>query len=261
MLSIVSTPIGNPEDITLRALRVLREASAVICEERRPGARLLSAYQIQKELIELNEHTERAALPELLSRLDRGEALALISDHGTPLLADPGGRLVTRAIAQNIQVVAVPGASALLAALVVSGLPLEHFRFVGLLSAKKETRQAELARLRNERETWVALDAPYRLNALLADLRAAVEPSRQIVVACNLTMPSENVVRGTIAQVEKTFQENPFKGEFVLMVEGTKNESSHLARRAGHADASTHLQQAQTARPRGGKNRSGSHPR
>src|SRR5512141_1300615 len=150
MLYIVSTPIGNPDDMTLRALRILREASAVICEERREGARLLSQYQVQKELVELNEHTERDLIPELLARLKKNETLALISDHGTPLLADPGGRLVTLAIAQDVPVSAIPGASALLAALVVSGLPMQRFRFVGFLSAKKETRRAELARLRNE---------------------------------------------------------------------------------------------------------------
>ena len=220
MLSIVSTPIGNPDDITPRALRALREASAVICEERRDGARLLSAYQIQKELVELNEHTERDLVPELIARLKNNESLALISDHGTPLLADPGGRLVTQAIAQNVPVSAIPGASALLAALVVSGLPMQRFRFVGFLSAKKETRRAELARLRNEPETWVAFDAPYRLNALLADIRASVEPSRKMVVACNLTMPSENIVRGTVKQVADYLEKNKFKGEFVLVVEG-----------------------------------------
>ena len=220
MLSIVSTPIGNHDDITLRALRVLREASAIICEERRQGARLLTKYQLQKELIELNEHTERDVTPELLTRLKRGESMAIISDHGTPLLADPGGRLVNQAIAQNVSVAAVPGASALLAALVVSGLPMQRFRFVGFFSAKREARQAELARLRNEPETWVTFDAPYRLNALLADLRATVEPSRKMVVACDLTMPSEKIVRGTVAQVAEHFEKNRFKGEFVLVVEG-----------------------------------------
>lgn len=220
MLSIVSTPIGNPEDITLRALRVLREASAIICEERRQGSRLLSNFKLQKELIELNEHTERQVTPELLAQLQRGDSLALISDHGTPLLADPGGRLVNQAIAHNLGVSAIPGASALLAALVVSGLPMEHFRFVGFLSAKRESRQSELARLRNERETWVAFDAPYRLSPLLADLAENVESSRRIVVACELTMPGEKIVRGTVKQVGEHFEKNKFKGEFVIVVEG-----------------------------------------
>jgi 16S rRNA (cytidine1402-2'-O)-methyltransferase len=220
MLFLVSTPIGNPDDITVRALRVLRESSAIICEERRDGARLLSAYQIQKELVELNEHTEGDLIPALLDRLKSGDLLALISDHGTPLLADPGGRLVAAAVARNIPVTPIPGASALLAALVVSGLPMERFRFVGLLPAKKETRRLELARLRNEKETWVAFDTPYRLNALLADIRLTVESSRRMVVACDLTTPKEKVVRGTVRQVVEHFDKEKFKGEFVVVVEG-----------------------------------------
>ncbi len=220
MLSIVSTPIGNPDDITLRALKVLREADAVICEERRAAARLLAAYQLHKELIELNEHTEREHIPELVARLKRGEHLALISDHGTPLLADPGARLVERVIAERIAVTAIPGASSLLAALVVSGLPIEHFRFVGLLSAKKETRRAELRQLKDERETWIIFDAPYRLSALLADLRGVLGAQRRVAIACNLTMADENVVRGTLGEVVERFKRNPFKGEFVVVVAG-----------------------------------------
>jgi len=151
VLYIVSTPIGNPDDITLRALRVLREANAIICEEPREGARLLRYYKIHNELVALNEHTERAVVPDLLARLQRGETLALISDHGTPLLADPGGHLVQRALAENIPVRAVPGASSLLAALVVSGLPLERFRLVGFLPAQKAARRRAGALARRTR--------------------------------------------------------------------------------------------------------------
>ncbi len=223
MLHIVSTPIGNPDDITLRALRVLREANAVVCEERRAGARLLRQYQIENELVDLNEHTERAQIPELIARLQRGETLALISDHGTPLLADPGTRLVERAIAENIPITAAPGASSLLAALVVSGLPIERFRFVGLLPAKTDARRAALARLKQERETWVVLDAPYRLAAVLEDVRGAVGATRPVVVACELSMPTEKIIRGTAAQVVEHFKNNPFKGEFVIIVAGKAN--------------------------------------
>ena len=220
MLYIVSTPIGNPDDITVRALRVLREANAIICEEHRAAARLLAHYQLRSDLIELNEHTERAAVPELIARLKRGETLALISDHGTPMLADPGGHLVARAIAANLPVSAIPGASSLLAALAVSGLPLDHFRFVGFLPAKKELRRAALIKLRDERDTWVVFDTPYRLTVLLDDLLRVLGAERRIVVACNLTLPDEDIVRGTAAQVVRHFQQQPFKGEFVIVVEG-----------------------------------------
>lgn len=228
MLYIVSIPIGNLDDITLRALRVLREAQAVVCEERREGARLLKYYQIENTLIELNEHTERDQIPELIERLKRGETLALISDHGTPLLADPGGRLVERTIALNLAVSAVPGASALLAALVASGLPLASFRFVGLLPVKKELRRAALAKLRNERDTWVVFDAPYRLSTLLVDLREMLGAERRIVVACNLTMANENFVRGTMQQVYAHFDKNPFKGEFVIAVSGIQSSEKAI---------------------------------
>ncbi|MBI3913282.1 MAG: 16S rRNA (cytidine(1402)-2'-O)-methyltransferase [Chloroflexi bacterium] len=220
MLSIVSTPIGNPDDISPRALRVLREAVTVICEERRAGARLLAQFQIQKELIELNEHTEGARVPELVARLKGGEHLALISDHGTPLITDPGARLVQQAIAEKIPVTAIPGASSLLAALVVSGLATERFRFVGLLPAKKDARRAELQRLQADRDPLIILDTPYRLAGLLADLRAVFGSARRAAVACNLTMPAENVVRGTLAEIDEQFKTNPFKGEFVIVVAG-----------------------------------------
>ncbi len=219
MLYIVSTPIGNPDDITLRALKVLREADAVICEEQREGARLLRHYQIQNELIDLNEHTERERIPALTDRLRRGETLALISDHGTPLIADPGARWVEQLVREKIVVSAVPGASSLLSALVVSGLPMERFRFVGMLPAKKEARRQALARLRDERDTWVVLDAPYRLFALLSDMQGSLA-QRHVVVACNLTTPGEKVVRGALNHVLAFFEKNPFKGEFVVVVAG-----------------------------------------
>ncbi len=220
MLYIVSTPIGNPEDITPRALKVLREADAVVCEERREGARLLHFHQIENELIELNEHTERERIPELTERLRRGETLALISDHGTPLLADPGARWVEQVIREKVDVRAVPGASSLLAALVVSGLPAERFRFVGMLPAKTESRRQALTRLKDERDTWVVFDAPYRLAPLLTALRDVIGDQRRVVVACNLTMPDENIVRGKVGAVLAFFEKNPFKGEFVVVVAG-----------------------------------------
>ncbi len=223
MLYIVSTPIGNPDDITLRALNVLRGANAVVCEERRAGARLLRYYQIEKELIDLDEHTERERVPELMERLRHGETLALISDHGTPLLTDPGARWVQQVIQENIPISAVPGASSLLAALVVSGLPIERFRFLGMLPAKTSERRRALAHLKEERDTWAVLDAPYRLAPLLSDLQGALGAQHDVVVACNLTMPGETIVRGRIDQVRAFFEKNPFKGEFVIVVAGKNN--------------------------------------
>ena len=188
-------------------------------------------YQIENSIIDLNEHTERERIPELIERLKNGEVLALISDHGTPLLADPGGRLVEQAIAKNLAVSAVPGTSALLAALVVSGMPLTRFRFVGFLPAKKEERRAALVRLKDERDTWVVFDAPYRLDAVLADLRGVLGGERRVVIACSLTMPNENFVRGTLREVVEYFTKNPFKGEFVIVVEGKQIQNTCTARK------------------------------
>jgi 16S rRNA (cytidine1402-2'-O)-methyltransferase len=225
ILYLVSTPIGEPDDITLRALRVLSEVEVVICEERRMGSTLLSHFEIDKPLVELNEHTEEGVVPSLVERLTRGENLALISDHGTPVIADPGGLLVTCALQTDIRVVPIPGASAVIAALVVSGLPAQRFRFIGQLPQKAELRRRAMREIKNIRETFVVLDAPYRLLPMLKSIREELGDWRQIVVACNLTMPDEHVVRGTVGQVVEAFERAPFKGEFVGIVQGAELES------------------------------------
>ncbi len=219
-LYIVATPIGHPDDISLRALQVLREADLVVCEELKEGRRLLHRYDISRPLIDLNEHNEAQRTPELAARLAQGENLALISDAGTPLLADPGRALVEHAYNVGARVTAIPGPSALLAALVVSGLPMDRFRFVGYLPAKREERRRALKALRDDPDTLVFFDAPYRLLPVLEDLAAILGRSRFIAVACDLTMPTEAVVRGPAGEVLKHFQEHPFKGEFVVVAEG-----------------------------------------
>jgi 16S rRNA (cytidine1402-2'-O)-methyltransferase len=223
VLHIISTPIGNPEDITLRALRTLGEVAAIICEEQGVGAALLSHYKIEKPLVELNEHTENEVVDWLIERLEGGESLGLISDHGTPLVADPGARLVTSAIQHRIPLTPIPGASSIIAALVASGLPSYRFRFLGQLAPKTEQRRRELRAMRNSRETIILLDAPYRLMPLLQSVLQELGPRREIAVACNLTMPDERLVRGTTVQVIQAFEKEPFKGEFVLAIAGADN--------------------------------------
>lgn len=228
-LYIVSTPIGNPEDISRRALRVLSEANVIICEEMRVGQALLRWYQIDKPLIELNEHTDDENINGLVDRLSRGENLALVSDHGTPLLTDPGEALVQGAIRAGVTVTPIPGASSFLAALVVSGLSMSRFRFVGLLPAKKEERKTELDFLRRSRETLVILDAPYRLRPLLADLCSELGGHRQAAVACNLTTEEEKVERGSLQELSEHFEKQKFKGEFVVVVEGNMEPAGRLS--------------------------------
>jgi 16S rRNA (cytidine1402-2'-O)-methyltransferase len=219
-LYVVATSIGNANDLTLRARRVLNEADAVICEERRAGSTLLAQLKITKPLFEFNEHSTPGDADGLCERLRAGESLALISDHGTPLIQDPGAPLVAAALRAHARVVPIPGASAILAALVASGIPAARFRFVGLLPAKRAERTAALAHLRAARETLIFIDAPYRLLQLLTALRETFGDARRAAVACNLTMPDETFVRGALSLVLEHFTQQPFKGEFVIVLEG-----------------------------------------
>lgn len=219
-LFVVATPIGNNADLTFRALRVLRECDAVVCEERRVGSTLLGHFKIEKPLYEWNEHSKPGDLDDLLGLLKQGQSLALISDHGTPLVQDPGAELVRAAIREQVRVEPIPGPSAILAALVASGIPAPRFRFVGRLPRKSAERAAALNEMRTVRETMILLDVPYRLEPLLRALRAAFGPARRAVVACNLTLPDENFVRGALDEIVTHFANHPFKGEFVIIVEG-----------------------------------------
>lgn len=219
-LYIVSTPIGNPDDISARALRVLGEADWIVCEEIGEGERLLKRHAIKGLLVDLNEHSEKSRTKELVAELEKGKSLALISDAGTPLFYDPGKLLVEAAYAVGARVTAVPGPSSLMAALVLSGLPLNQFRFVGMLPAKREERRKGIQPLLHEKMTAVLLDAPYRLHAVLTDLTEVLGAERQAVVACDLTMPGEFVMRGTLGEIAERFRLRPFKGEYVILIAG-----------------------------------------
>ncbi len=229
ILYVVATPIGNLDDLTRRARRTLDEVDAVVCEERRAGATLLARLQLDKPLWEFNEHSTAADAEALCERLRAGETLALISDHGTPLVQDPGALLVNAALRAQIRVVPIPGASAILAALVASGISAARFRFVGLPPPKRADRARALAELRAARETLIFIDAPYRLNALLDALREAFGAERRACVACNLTMPDENFARGALSAIIEYFKHHPFKGEFVVVVEGNSRQANKLS--------------------------------
>lgn len=220
ILYVVATPIGNLNDLTRRARRSLAEADAIVCEERRAGSTLLARLQIDKPLWELNEHSTAADTDALCERLRAGETLALISDHGTPLIQDPGAALVNAALRAQIRVVPIPGPSAILAALVASGISAARFRFVGLLPPKRAERARALAELRAARETLIFIDAPYRLNVLLDALQEACGAERRACVATNLTLPDENFARGALRDLREHFTAHPFKGEFVIVLEG-----------------------------------------
>ena len=167
-LYLVATPIGNPDDITLRALKILKEVDIILCEELKEGKRILSNYQIEpKELDTLNEHNENSKIEKIISDLNSGKNIALISDAGTPVFSDPGSLLVKRAIKEGIKIVPIPGASALLLALIVSGFNIEKFVYYGWLSQKRAKRREELRRLRGEQRTVVIFETPYRVIPVL----------------------------------------------------------------------------------------------
>jgi 16S rRNA (cytidine1402-2'-O)-methyltransferase len=218
LLSLVATPIGNLGDITLRALDTLREADAIACEDTRVTARLLARHGIERPLIAYHEHNARRIEPLLLRRLAQGERIALVSDAGTPLLSDPGESLVRAAIAAGIPVTALPGPSAALAALSLSGLPAERFLFAGFPPARSGERRRFLAELSAAPATLIFYEAPHRLAECLADM-AAVFGDRQAAIARELTKLHEEVRRGGLAQLSQTMPEGEApRGEIVVVV-------------------------------------------
>ena len=217
-LYIVSTPIGNYDDISLRALSVLKEVDFIICEEFKEAKRLLSHYQINKELVSLNEHNEKESSQEIFNAIKNGKSAALISDCGTPLFSDPGTSLVQLCLDAKIDVVPIPGASSLLPALVGSGFKLDKFYYAGWLSPKSDIRKKELLRLKGIKELIVLMETPYSLSAILTDVSKIFSAATQICVAFNLTLPTEKFYRGKVSDILKTVSENKLKGEFVLMI-------------------------------------------
>jgi len=218
-LYIVATPIGNLDDITLRALKVLREADAIICEELRVGSSLLKRLGIEaKEIILLNEHNEEDQAMQIAARLVQGQSMALISDTGTPVFADPGHLLISVAAGFGVRVSPVPGANSIIAALSVLDFKLEQFVFGGFLPREPEKRRAELTRLRGLRMPVVLMDTPYRLGALLDDVAKVFGAGQPVTVACDLTQPGEIIYRGGAASVRK--QVNQKKAEFIMIVHG-----------------------------------------
>lgn len=217
-LYIVSTPIGNYEDITLRALRILKSVDFIVCEEIKPARRLLSEYSIQKELIPLNEHNERETAQEVIDKIGEGNSIALISDCGTPLFSDPGHYLLELALQNKIEVAPIPGVSSLMPALSMSSMRLEKFYYFGWLSPKKEIRRQELNRLKKIKEPIVILDTPYRLLKLLEDVKNHFGIHQEIFLAYKITMEDEKYLRGSVEKIISIVNKNSLKGEFVLII-------------------------------------------
>ncbi len=228
VLYLCATPIGNLEDITLRVLRVLREADLVAAEDTRRTRRLLSHYDIHTPIVSYHEHNRRRQGEYLLDRLAGGDTVALVSDAGTPGISDPGEELAREAADRGIPVMSLPGPSALLAALVVSGLTAERFVFEGFLPAKGGGRTRRLAELAGETRTIVLYEAPHRLLKTLADLLAGLG-DRRACAARELTKLHEELLRDTLTGLKEHFTAQPPRGEFVLVIAGATDEADARA--------------------------------
>lgn len=217
-LFVVATPIGNLEDITLRALRVLREVDLIACEDTRQTRKLLDRHGIAKPLVSYHEHNEQARSDELLKELQAGKSIALVSDAGTPLIADPGYRLVGQARALGVTVSPIPGPSALISALSTSGLPTDAFFFGGFLPAKQSQRRKMLEAVKSYTATLVFYEAPHRIIEALEDIAEILGP-RPVTIARELTKIHEEFLSGDAAEVHRALTERPsIKGEITLMI-------------------------------------------
>lgn len=217
-LYVVSTPIGNLDDITLRAIRILSSVDLVAAEDTRKTKFLLDHLKISKPLVSYYSYNEVKRVPELIERLKRNETIAVVTDAGTPGISDPAFLLISAAVAQNIPVIPVPGASAMLAALVASGLHTERFVFEGFLPVKKG-RKTKLEELKDEHRTIIIYESPHRIERTLEDLVAHCG-IRRVAVARELTKKFEEIVRGTLPEVLGCIRRSAPKGEFVIVVEG-----------------------------------------
>src|SRR3954465_3618521 len=221
-LYLVATPIGNLEDITLRALRTLKECDVIAAEDTRRTGQLLRHFDISKPLLSYFQFNEAKRSEEILTRLARGEKVALVTDAGSPGISDPGERVVTAAITAGFRVESVPGACALVAAVTASGLSTEEFHFIGFLPHKSGPRRKQLERLRQFSGTLALYESPYRVSKLLEELKE-IFPERQVVLARELTKKFEEFLRGTAAELLLLLEKRSIKGEFVVMIEGEES--------------------------------------
>jgi 16S rRNA (cytidine1402-2'-O)-methyltransferase len=239
MLYVVGTPIGNLEDITLRALRVLKEADVIACEDTRQSRKLLDHYGIAKPLVSYHEHNEQQRAQELLERLAEGRNIALISDAGMPGISDPGYRVVRLAVERGIPVIPIPGPAALIAALAASGLATDEFEFRGFLPAKAGQRRTSLEELRSLSHTLIFYEAPHRIVEALEDIVQVLGPKRPVVVARELTKLHEEFIRGTAEEVLRILRGREVRGEITLLI--SKSETAPSS--SSSKDLHTRLQE------------------
>ena len=230
-LYLVATPIGNLEDITLRAIRILKQADLIACEDTRQTQKLLNHYGIENSTISYHEHNEASRAAELIEKLDQGSCIAVVSDAGTPGVSDPGFRLALLANQRGIPVIPVPGAAAFVAALIASGLPMESFAFRGFLPAKSGARRKELEGIRQSSRTEIFYEAPHRIGGTMEDMVATLGGERKVVIARELTKVHEEFLRGTAAEVLQIVRDRgELKGEITLLIgPGSQDEVARPA--------------------------------
>ncbi len=238
-LFLVATPIGNLEDLTMRAVRVLKEVDVIACEDTRHTRGLLEAYTIQTSVVSYHEHNEQRRAPELIRRLLAGDSVALVADAGMPVLSDPGYTLLRQAIEHGIPVVAIPGPSAITTAVAVSGLPPDRFLFCGFLPRRSAERRRALAELAPLPATLVIFEGPHRIEAALVDL-LAVLGNRRVALVRELTKRFEEVVRGTASEVLEHVRLAPPRGEITVVIEGVTADQPASAR---PPDVTAHLKE------------------
>lgn len=219
MLYLVPTPVGNMEDITMRALRILREADLILAEDTRTSGNLLRHFDIRKPMLSYHKFNEHQTVASVVERLKAGETIAVVSDAGTPGISDPGFLVVREAIKAGVEVQTLPGATAFVPALVSSGLPCDRFCFEGFLPQKKG-RQTRLNALREETRTMIFYESPHRVVKALEQMKEVFGEERRCSVCREISKVYEESVRGTISEVLEHFKENEPKGEFVIVVEG-----------------------------------------
>ncbi len=231
-LYLVGTPIGNLDDITLRALRVLKEADLIACEDTRQTQKLLNHYGISTRTISYHEHNEMTRAPELVLDLERGARVALVTDAGMPGISDPGFRLISLAVRHHVPVVPIPGASAFLAALVASGLPADSFRFSGFFPAKRGHRRQVLDSIKDSPRTQVFYEAPHRVKEAIEDVVEVLGENRHIVIAREVTKIHEEFLRGRASEVLQILNARPeIKGEITLLIDKAEETSQKAPER------------------------------
>ncbi len=223
MLYIVPTPVGNLEDMTFRAIRVLKEADLILAEDTRTTSVLLKHFEIENKMLSHHKFNEHQTVAAVAARIKAGETVALVSDAGTPAISDPGFMLTRECVEQGIEVQCLPGATAFVPALVDSGLPNDRFCFEGFLPQKKG-RQTKIKEIAEETRTTIIYESPYRIVKTLAQMEEIMGSDRRVSVTREISKKFEETVRGTIAEVKAHFEANEPKGEFVMVVSGKENK-------------------------------------